>query len=158
MSIEIKEITTSRQLREYIYFPRSIYKDDSHWVPPLYSDEFDFHNPKRNSALQYSEGIRLMAYRSSQAVGRIMGIINKKYNDQHGEQTARFFQLDCINDPDVAHALIDEIEKWATLKGMNKVIGPYGFSDKDPQGLQIEGFAHLPVIATQRILLICKNW
>jgi len=148
MSIEIKEITTSRQLREYIYFPRSIYKDDSHWVPPLYSDEFDFHNPKRNSALQYSEGIRLMAYRSSQAVGRIMGIINKKYNDQHGEQTARFFQLDCINDPDVAHALIDEIEKWATLKGMNKVIGPYGFSDKDPQGLQIEGFAHLPVIAT----------
>ena len=31
---------------------------------------------------------------------------------------------------------------------MNKIIGPYGFSDKDPQGLQIEGFDHLPVIVT----------
>ena len=31
---------------------------------------------------------------------------------------------------------------------MDRIIGPFGFSDKDPQGLQIEGFGHLPVIAT----------
>lgn len=30
---------------------------------------------------------------------------------------------------------------------MTRVIGPFGFSDKDPQGLQIEGFEYLPVIA-----------
>jgi len=146
--ISLREIITAAQLREYIYFPQTIYKNDLHWVPPIYSDEFNFHYPKRNSALQYSEIIRLMAYRNGQAVGRIMGIINKKYNDQHNERTARFFQLDCINDAEVAHVLINEIEKWATTKGMTKMIGPYGFSDKDPQGLQIEGFDHLPVIAT----------
>lgn len=146
--ITLQEIITSKQLREYIYFPQTIYKDDLHWVPPIYADEFDFHNPKRNSALQYSEIIRLIAYRNNQAVGRIMGIINKKYNDQHHEQTARFFQLDCINESEIAHSLIHAIEKWAKAKGMTKLIGPYGFSDKDPQGLQIEGFDHLPVIAT----------
>jgi len=148
MNIEIKEIVTPPQLREYIYFPQTIYKNDSHWVPPIYSDEFDFHNPKRNSALQYSEVIRLMAYREKKSVGRIMGIVNKKYNDQHNERTGRFFQLDCVNDTEVAHVLISKIEKWVKSKGMTKVIGPYGFSDKDPQGLQIEGFDHLPVIAT----------
>jgi hypothetical protein len=146
--ITLKEVITPKQLREYIYFPQSIYKDDPHWVPPLYADEFDFHNAKRNSALQYSEVVRLMANRSGQAVGRVMGIINKKYNDQHNEQTARFFQLDCIKDSEIAHALISAIEKWAKAKGMTKLIGPYGFSDKDPQGLQIEGFDYLPVIAT----------
>jgi GNAT superfamily N-acetyltransferase len=148
MTVEVKEINSKPSLREYIYLPQSIYKDDSHWVPPIYSDEFDFHNPKRNSALQYAEVIRLMAYHNAKAVGRIMGIINKKYNGQHGEKTARFFQLDCIDDAEVARALMGEIETWAKVKGMTKVIGPYGFSDKDPQGLQIEGFDHLPVIAT----------
>lgn len=146
--ITLQEVITSKQLKEYIYFPQIIYKADLHWVPPIYADEFDFHNPKRNSALQYSEVIRLIAYRDRCAVGRIMGIVNKKYNDQHQEQTARFFQLDCINDTEVAHVLINSIEKWAKAKGMTKLIGPYGFSDKDPQGLQIEGFDHLPVIAT----------
>ena len=144
----VKEAKTSRDLRGFIYFPQSIYRNDSHWVPPLYSDEFDFHNPKRNSALAYSAVIRLMAFRGKQAVGRIMGIINKKYNEQHGEKTARFFQLDCIDDAEVAHVLIHEIESWAKARGMTRVIGPYGFSDKDPQGLQIEGFEYLPVIAT----------
>ncbi|HEV8512439.1 MAG TPA: hypothetical protein VGQ59_04155, partial [Cyclobacteriaceae bacterium] len=146
--IALQEIVTPKQLREYIYFPQTIYSDDSHWVPPIYADEFDFHNYKRNSALQYSEIIRLIAYRDKRPVGRIMGIINKKYNDQHHELTARFFQLDCINESEVVNALINAIEKWAKAKGMTKLIGPYGFSDKDPQGLQIEGFDHLPVIAT----------
>jgi len=148
MTIEIREITTREELRGYIYFPKLIYKNDPHWVPPIYSDEFNFHNAEANSALSYCNVIRLMAYRDRQPVGRIMGIINHKYNNQWGEQTARFFQLDCTNDIEVAHALISEIEKWAKANGMNKVIGPYGFSDKDPQGLQIEGFEFLPVIAT----------
>lgn len=148
MTIGIQIIDTAQRLREYVHFPQAIYKNDPHWVPPIYADEFNFHNPERNNALHCSDVVRVMAYRSNQAVGRIMGIINKKYNDHHGEKTARFFQLDCINEGAVAHTLIHEIEKWAITKGMNKVIGPYGFSDKDPQGLQIEGFAHLPVIAT----------
>ena len=31
---------------------------------------------------------------------------------------------------------------------MDRLIGPFGFSEKDPQGVQVEGFEHLPVIAT----------
>lgn len=77
-----------------------------------------------------------------------MGIINKKYNEQKVEKTARFFNLDCVNDQPVAHELISRIESWAAAKGMIKLIGPYGFSDKDPQGLRVDGFEHLPVIAT----------
>ncbi|MBI1769646.1 MAG: hypothetical protein HYR67_14860 [Bacteroidetes bacterium] len=148
MAIEIREVHTKQQLREYIHFPETIYRGDPHWVPPIYADEWSFHNPIKNSALQYSATIRLMAYRDGQAVGRVMGIINRKYNEQIGEETARFFNLDCINDQEAAHALIRQIESWAKSKRINKVIGPYGFSDKDPQGLQVEGFEYLPVIAT----------
>src|SRR5579872_2043515 len=98
MTIEVREVNSARSLREYIYFPQTIYKGDPHWVTPIYSDEFDFHSPKRNSALQYSDVVRLMAFQNNRAVGRIMGIVNKKYNAQHNERTTRFFQLDCVND------------------------------------------------------------
>ena len=32
--------------------------------------------------------------------------------------------------------------------GMEEIIGPFGFSEKDPQGFMIKGFDELPVIAT----------
>ena len=98
--------------------------------------------------MSYSEVVRLIAYQNNTPVGRVMGIINKKYNDQHGLKNVSFFNLDCINDSTISHSLIAFIEKWGKEKGMNKIIGPYGFSDKDPQGLQIEGFENLPVIVT----------
>ena len=76
-----------------------------------------------------------------------MGLINRQHNAQQGESTARFFNFDCIDDVGVARALVGAIEEWAKSHKMDRVIGPFGFSDKDPQGLQTEGFEHLPVIA-----------
>lgn len=148
LSIEIREVTDRKMLKTFIYLPSLLYKDFSNWVPPMYIDEWKFHNPKENTSLQYADVCRWIAYRNKKTVGRIMGIIHHKYNTVHHEKTARFFQLDCINDASVAEALIDKVENWALKNGMNFIIGPYGFSDKDPQGLQIEGFEHLPVIAT----------
>jgi hypothetical protein len=34
------------------------------------------------------------------------------------------------------------VEDWIRQKGMMRIIGPLGFSDKDPQGFQIEGFEY----------------
>lgn len=148
MDITIKIVDSKALLRVFIFLPEKIYKGDSRWVPPMYMDEWNFHDPKQNKALQYSDVIRIIAYQNGQAVGRIMGIINHKYNRDHNENNARFFALDCINDQSIANALLEAIEQWAKKKNISKLIGPYGFSDKDPQGLQIEGLELLPVIAT----------
>jgi GNAT superfamily N-acetyltransferase len=148
MKIELRLVDSKSLLKEFIYLPEKIYRGDSRWVPPMYVDEWNFHNPEQNKALAYSDVIRLLAYQNGKIVGRIMGIINKKYNTDHGEHTVRFFALDCVNDQTIAHALIQHIEQWGKEKGMTKIIGPYGFSDKDPQGLQIEGLELLPVLAT----------
>lgn len=148
MSIEIKVVDSKKLLKEYIFLPEKIYKRDTRWVPPMYVDEWAFHNPKENKALAACETIRIIAFQHNQPVGRIMGIIHLDYNQQHHEKTVRFFNLDCINDQQVSHSLIRYIENWGKAKGMNKIIGPFGFSDKDPQGLQVEGLDHLPVIAT----------
>lgn len=146
--ITLTEVTDRRALRRYIHLPAEIYRTHPNWVPPIYSDEWKFHDPKRNPALSYSETVRVLAFRNGEPVGRVMGIINSRYNSQSGEATARFFNLDCVDDSEVSHRLIEYVERWAWQRKMETLIGPFGFSDKDPQGLQIEGFQYLPVIAT----------
>lgn len=148
MSIEIRVVDTPVLLKEYIFLPEKIYRQEPRWVPPMYMDEWAFHDPKQNKALSYCDTVRVMAYCDSKPVGRIMGIVHHPYNKQHHEDVVRFFNLDCINDQTVAHTLIGYIENWGKAKGIRKIIGPFGFSDKDPQGLQIEGLEFLPIIAT----------
>jgi hypothetical protein len=59
---------------------------------------------------------------------------------------ARFEFIECYNDQEVAHALISDIETWGREKGMTRIVGPFGFSDRDIQGLLIEGFNYPPVV------------
>ena len=87
-----------------------------------------------------------LAYKDGEAVGRIMGIINHQYNKALNVSNARFSYIECYNDQEVAHALISAIEKWGRDKGMTKLIGPFGFTDRDIQGVLIEGFEFEPVI------------
>ena len=148
MPPELKAVTNKPLLKEYIYLCQKIFQNEPRWVPPFYEDEWAFHDPKKNRTLNDCETIRLLAYKDGRPAGRIMGIIHHPYNQLHQEKTARFFNFECIDDQEVANTLIQSIEKWAVKMGMNKVIGPFGFSDKDPQGLQIEGFEYLPVLAT----------
>ena len=148
MSISIKEVFTKSELKEFIFLPEKIHAGDSRWLPPIYSDEWKFYNPKYNKTFSLCDTVLLLAFDGSKPVGRVMGIINSAYNRLKQEKTARFFNLECYNDQSVALALLAWVEKWALSKGMKNIIGPFGFSDKDPQGIQIEGFDHVPVIAT----------
>ncbi|MFN8354726.1 MAG: GNAT family N-acetyltransferase [Spirosomataceae bacterium] len=141
-------VVTKEQLRTFIYLPKLIHQHHANWVPPLYDDEWKFYDPTENRALQQSDTVLVLAYEGDKPVGRIMGIIPHEYNQLKGEQTARFYNLDCFDDASIAQALIGFVEDWARSNGATQMIGPFGFSDKDPQGAQIEGFEHLPVIAT----------
>ncbi|MFC2116082.1 hypothetical protein ACFLTU_06380 [Bacteroidota bacterium] len=148
MAIEIIEVLGRKQRKEFIHLPASIHKGHKNWVPPLYMDERAFFNPAKNKSFQYSDTILLLAYRDKRPVGRIMGVINRRYNEAKGEKHARFCFLECWEDGEVSSALLTRVEEWARSKGMVKLVGPLGFSEKDPQGLLIEGFDQPQVIAT----------
>jgi hypothetical protein len=146
MAIEIVEVTTRRLLRRFIHLPEKINKGYSNWLPPVYLDEWKFFNPGKNKAFALSDTTLVLALKDGIPAGRIMGIIHMKYNDLHQELHGRFGYMECYNDPEISHALLNYIEDWARKKGMNQLIGPYGFSDKDPQGFLIEGFQHMPIL------------
>ncbi len=148
MQIEIKEVKTKRDLKKFIYLPATIRKDDPYWVPPIYMDEWLYHNPKKNESFSYSDTGRFMAFKEGNPSGRIMTIINRTHNKLKNEKTGRFCWLEAYDDKETVHALLHHAEQWCKERGMEKIIGPFGFSDKDPEGLLQEGRGEYPVIVT----------
>ncbi len=162
MNLQIKEVKGRRELYRFIHLPAKIHRGHKNWVPPLYMDEWVYFNPKKNRSFLHCDTILLLAYKANKPVGRIMGIINHRYNKSHNEKHARFCWMECYNEPDVAAAMLNSIEEWARNKKMEKLVGPLGFSDKDPQGFLIEGFDKPIVIATNcnypyMVDLVLKN-
>ena len=148
MNIEIREVKTRKDLKKFIYLPEKIHADHHNWVHPIYMDEWKYFNPKKNEAFSYCDTILLLAFRGQDVVGRIMGIINSRYNEHKNEKTVRFGYLETREEEEVIQALLKHVEDWAKNKGMTKIVGPYGFSDQDPEGFLIEGFENRATIAT----------
>jgi GNAT superfamily N-acetyltransferase len=148
MEITVKEVVTKKDLKAFINLPARIHKDHATWVPPLYGDDWTFFNPEKNKSFSYCAHIRLLAYRGDELVGRIMGLINHRYNQVKNENNARFSYLETYDDQEVAHALVSRVEHWARELGASRIVGPLGFSDKEPQGYMVKGFEQPIVLAT----------
>lgn len=147
MGTEIKVVNNRKLLSEFIHLPAKIHQNHTGWLPPIYADDKKFFDPESNHSFDHCDTILALAYRDGIARGRIMGIIHHKYNELKHERTARFGYLECYNESETAAKLLGFIENWAIEKGMTEVAGPYGFSDKDPQGFMIEGFEGVPLLS-----------
>ena len=51
MKIEIREVRCKNELKQFIYLPARIYKNNSVWVPPIYSDEWKYFNKKNTNII-----------------------------------------------------------------------------------------------------------
>ena len=140
--ITVKEVVTRKDLRDFIFLPEKVHRNEPEWLPPIYMDEWELYDRKKNKSFGYADALILLACRDGRPAGRIMGLINRRYNDIHNEQHGRFCFMECYDDSEVFHALITRVEEWARQNRMTTMIGPLGFSDKDPQGFQIEGFEY----------------
>ncbi|HAK00533.1 MAG TPA: hypothetical protein DCM62_10965 [Bacteroidales bacterium] len=148
MDIEVRALQGRKDMKTFIYLPEKIHQGHQGWIPPLYMDEWSFFDEKKNKSFAFSNTILALAWMGDKPVGRIMGIISHKYNQLRGEKKARFFAIECYQDIEIARALIDFVSNWARNIGMETLVGPLGFSDKDPQGIKIEGFDAPPAITT----------
>jgi hypothetical protein len=148
MSIQVREVSGKAELRQFIFLPARIHQNHPNWVPPIYMDDREYFNPKKNKSFSYSDTVLYLAWKDGRAVGRIMGIIVRPYNEKHKENHVRFSWMETENDPEVFNALMHAVEEWGKAKGMTHIVGPLGFSDKDPQGFLTEGYEETVVIAS----------
>jgi len=148
VGIEIREVVTSRELKEFIRFPFQLYQDHPCWVPGLEFDEMNTLKRDKNPAFEYCDAKYWMAFRDDRPVGRIAGIINRRYIEKWKNRYARFGWIDFVDDENVCRALVETVENWARQNGLTAVHGPLGFTDLDREGMLVEGFQELGTLAT----------
>lgn len=137
--IEVKQVTTRRQRREFLNFPLDLYAGNPCYVPPLYMDERKIFR-KDYVYNDCCRSVCFLAYQDGKVAGRIQGIVQEAANAKNGQKRARFTRYDVVDDPDVSKALFASVEKWALEQGMDTLNGPLGFSDLEKEGLLVEGF------------------
>ena len=140
MSVEIKQVTTRRDLKRFVSFPNRLYKGNKYYVPSLEFDEVDTLDKDKNPAFDFCESAYFLALRKGKIVGRIAAIINKVSNQKEGHKRVRFGFVDFIDDDEVVDKLFATVENWGTERGMNQINGPLGFTDLDPEGMLVDGF------------------
>ena len=148
MSIEIRKVATKRELRAFITFPETIYGNNPNWVPAPVFDDMNTLGKDKNPAFEFCEAEYWTAWKDGAMVGRIAGIINRRYIEKWGNKYARFGWIDFVEDFAVAEALVKTVEDWAKSKGMEGVHGPLGFTDLDREGMLVEGFGERATFAT----------
>ena len=140
MPITILEVSSRKELKDFIAFPEKLYKDSQNWVNALWKDEYDTLLKDKNPAFEYCEAWYFVAKNGNETVGRVAAIVNHNANRDWNEKYMRFGWLDFVDDMEVSAALMGKVEELAVKMEMTAVNGPFGFTDMDREGMLVDGF------------------
>jgi len=144
--ITVKEVKTKKELKQFIRYPKQLYKNCPYYVPPLESAEYQeiIEHPAKSFC-----SVRLwLAYKNDKIAGRIGGIINHRYNELKGKKRIRFAWFDVDGDIKIAKALFAEVENWGREENLLEISGPSRYSNMEKQGMLIEGFDVLTTVSS----------
>ena len=116
MSVEIREVKTKADARQFVDVQFDIYKGSKFWAPPLKAGEIKSLFPETNPAFDFCEARYWLAYKNNKIVGRIAGIINNAYIDKWENKSIRFGWIDFEDDLNISRLLLQEVENWAKEK------------------------------------------
>lgn len=140
MSVTIRKVESEKDLRAFIEFPNSLYKNTPQYIPALYMDEHATLDKNKNASFDFCEADYFLAYKDGELVGRVAAIINPRANATWNKKEVRFGWIDFIDDEEVSSALLQTVIDWGHERGAEEIAGPLGFTDFDPEGMLVEGF------------------
>lgn len=141
--IEIREVKTRQELRQFVQFYYDLYRGNKYAVPYLFSEEMSALQQDKNPSFECCEAAYFLAYKDGRIVGRVAAIINYRANERWNTHQVRFGWFDFIDDEAVSTALLQAVEDWGRQRGMQEIAGPLGFIDTDREGMLVDGFDQL---------------
>ena len=146
--ISVQEIFSKKELKQFVKFPFSLYKNNSYWVPPIISDELAIFNKEKNPAFDSAEARLFLAYIDNKIVGRVAAIINHTEINQQKVKKMRFGWFDFIDNTNVSKALLEKVQEIGLQNKLDFMEGPVGFANLDKVGVLTEGFDYLGTMIT----------
>lgn len=144
MDIITVDTTDRRQVRQFLALPFRLYRQVPQWVPPLDPDARLMLDRQHHPFYQHSAAEFFLAVEDGRAIGRLAVLDNHNYNVFHKERTAFFCLFECENNPQAARGLFEAAVAWARQRGLERLLGPKGFTALDGVGLLVQGFEHRP--------------
>ena len=146
--VEIRRVLTRRGRRAFVESAERFNAGDPCWVPPLVSDTLEFIDPDRGVFFDHGEVELFMAFRGTEAVGRISAHVNALHDGRYGPGTGFVGFFECEDSPETAAALFDAAAAWLRPRGRRTVQGPLSFGIYDEIGVLVEGFDTPPFLLT----------
>lgn len=146
--IEVKEIQTESEIKQFVKFPFTLYKDCPYWVPPLIKDELETLDKQKNPVFKNADAYYYLAYKDGVIAGRIAVIINHLEIEEIGKKKVRFGWLDMVDDIEVTKALLEKAYEKGRNHQLEYVEGPVGFSNMEKAGILTKGFEELNTMIT----------
>lgn len=146
--ITLKEITTKKEMKQFVTFPFSLYKNNKYWVPPIIKDEINSFDKTKNPVFKNADAQFFIALKEGKIVGRVAAIINWYEVDKQQIKKMRFGWFDVIDDIEVSKALLNKVEEIGLKNNLEYMEGPVGFTNLDKTGILIEGFDHIGTMIT----------
>ena len=146
--IAIRAAQSKKELKDFVKFPFSLYKNNPYWVPPIIKDELESFDPTRNPAFQNAEAHFYLAYQNNEIVGRIAAIINWEEVNNQQKAKVRFGWFDAIDNIEVTQLLLEKVYQLGLKNKLEYVEGPMGFSNLDKVGVLTYGFDEIGTMIT----------
>nr|WP_299381912.1 GTP cyclohydrolase [Allomuricauda sp.] len=146
--VKVKQVQSKADLRKFVKFPFSLYKDSPYWVPPIIKDEMETFNVEKNPVFHNAEASFFLAYRDGVLVGRVAAIVNWLEVKEQNMWKMRFGWFDFVDDLEVSQALLEKVAEIGQQHKLDYMEGPVGFSNLDKVGVLIDGFDHIGTMIT----------
>ncbi len=146
MSVEVRPVSSRRELRTFIRLPWRLYREESNWVAPLVMELNKRLDQSKNPFFKHAEAQYFLAWRDGRPIGRISAHIDRNFNEFQDNEWGLFGWFECEDDAEAARALLDAAAGWLRERGRDRMVGPMDFTTNDEIGVLIAGHEYPPII------------
>ncbi len=140
--MRVIEVKSRKERKDFIDFPKKLYKDDPCWVCPLDSETEAVFDPKKNYSFSRGEARRwILKDDTGLTIGRIAAFIDRVRSAANSQPTGGIGFFEVTENMEAAFALFDTGRRWLESNGIEAMDGPINFGENDTGwGLLVDGF------------------
>lgn len=145
MNFQIQPVKTPEDIERFLDVPVRVYANDPNWVAPIRSSEAKKLAPD-NQFLTYGKLQAFIALADGEPVGRVVAAVNQRLIDVEKKPLGLFGFFECINQFEIAQALLNAATDWLRQQGMTEVRGPIDLSTHNACLFLVDGFDTQPMV------------
>ncbi|MBK7252977.1 MAG: hypothetical protein IPI04_03440 [Ignavibacteria bacterium] len=124
MNIQINKVSSSKELDQFINFPKYLYASDKNFIFEPVSMQKEFLSDK-NYFLNIPSRIFFLLFQTIKlSAGLLDSIRNNVHNRINKERTGFFGLFESVDNYEVAELLFDKVKEIHKLSGLDKISGP----------------------------------